>query len=206
MPFFFSSNSVNFDENEFIAGGSDYGSDSINSLDINWSGGKILIVESDEKKLYFKENVHGEKITDEQKIHWCINGKKLFITYTKPGVTITNSLVKNLSLCVPKKLKYASFNVVNSSINYKKITVEKIDTNNVNSNLELEFLDCKKLNVSGVNSEINFVLHENLGAKINLSGISGGFLGDREEKYGKGKLKVNISGVNIKYKVVIEKI
>ena len=204
MQSVFVSNNISFDENQLKSGNAEYDSSLINKLDLNWTGGKILIIESAKKNLYFEENFHSQEIREEEKMHWCISDGKLFITYTKPGVILTKNLVKDLSLCIPKKLSSIAFNVVNSSLEYKIITAKKIDSNDVNSNLDLSFLESKKLNISGVNSKVKINLHKDFGATVTVSGVSSGFLGDKEEKYGPGKLKVNISGVNIDYEVNFE--
>ncbi len=194
-------NNNSFKPDNYSVGGAEYDAGSINSIDINWINGQVDIIESKDKTLSFSENLHSSKVRDDERLHWCICAKRLFLTATKPGIIVTNAVKKDLKLYVPKNMEVILLNVVNSSVNYTSATAKKLKISGVNSNFNFGLCECDELKVNGVNHSLDIILFNNLGATVKSNGVSSGFIGKKKEKYGDGRVKIKIDGVNIKHNI-----
>lgn len=197
-------NNNSFQPDNYSVGGAEYDSGSINSMDVNWISGSVYIVESEDSKLSFYENLYGKEVKDEERLHWCICAKRLFLSATKPGISVVTTVKKDLKLYVPKNMKIVFLNVVGSSVNYTNITANKLKISGTDSKFDFSFLKCEELNVNGVNHELNIVLFDNLGATVKSNGICSGFIGKKKEMYGDGRVKIKIDGVNIRHSIKME--
>lgn len=198
---------------KYSSGGAEYSAEDINSINIKWIGGRVTISESDGKVLSFSEESYGKKLGEDQKLHWRIekgesSKGKLIIEAEDPSVSnkwsrLKKSLPeKNLTVYVPKNLDNLSLIVVNSVCDIKESTTKAFYLSGVGGTLDVSSLKCDKIDVDGVNLNLNVKLNDNAGYSVYRDGVFDGFVGEDEQIFGDGKIKINLKGVNCKLKTL----
>ncbi|MBO2515672.1 MAG: hypothetical protein CW338_00145 [Clostridiales bacterium] len=74
--------------------------DSIESLDIDWQGGKVTLAYHESPDIEISEQ-SSSALTDEIRMHWLVDGGTLRIRFTASGQMITGILKKDLTVTLP---------------------------------------------------------------------------------------------------------
>ena len=197
---------------DYKVGGSEYETKNVYSVNIHWIGGKVTVIESDGDRLYFKEDSYNKELSENQKLHWCIkrregNKKKLNIFAEKPFVLTKlwqkkELPKKDLTVYTPRKLKEVSFDVVDCDCEFNNGTANRVGLNGVGSVLKLSPVDCEKIDVDGTELNLEIKLRNSVGVEVCRNGVYDGMIGKDKKVFGNGEIKVNIEGVNNKYKFI----
>jgi|GEM_PF-6750802 len=199
--------------NKYSSNGAEYNAKDIDSIDISWIGGEVNILESEKDVLFFKEDSHGKELSENQKLHWCIekgkSGKgKLIIEPEDPSISNKWSWwkkslpKKDLTVYVPKNLERVSLNIVGSVCDFKESTAKKICLSGVGGSLNLAPLNCDKVSVNGTSLDLNIKLNDTAGYTVCRDGVFDGLIGKDEKVYGDGKIKISLEGVKCRLKTL----
>lgn len=189
-------------KSDYIVGDGSYLKSEVQDLDVSWVGGNVTIAVSDLDEFLVKEDLHGKKVDDNQKMHWKIQDGKLTLTPVKPGKKPSN-LKRDLTIHVPKNLESVTLNTVATKITCEVGNLSKFDINVTASDADISLLKAKKLNINGTSANIGVRLLGGLRADLTSSGVAieGKFDGKHSKKSDNSQCKIVIKGVALTYKI-----
>lgn len=124
-----------------------------NEVEINWVGGSITIIESDNDTLSVTEN--SVKLPKDQQVHWLLDNGKLTIHYAKSGCLATiDDRYKDLIIEIPKGVEL-SINTVSADICSKNVSPSKLDINSVSADLHIDELKTSDFSIDIVSGNVN---------------------------------------------------
>lgn len=143
------------DSKEYQIGNCTYQKNDIkNGIEINWVGGSITIIESDNEELKIMEN--SDKLPKDEQFHWLLKNGKLTIHYVKAGCLANiDRKYKELVIEVPKSIEL-SINTVSADIYSEKLSLSKLDIDSVSGNLTINELIVNDFSIDTVSGNVYF--------------------------------------------------
>lgn len=140
------------DARKYKAGNFAYSAADIESVQINWVGADIKVIQKDGGTLHVKESDRG--LNNSQKMHWSIENGTLVIQYTKSGYRgRIPGHTKDLTVEVPAGIDL-EINSVSGDIKLEgSQQYGKVDINSVSGNVEAGSIAASKAELTTISGE-----------------------------------------------------
>lgn len=201
------------DASKYSVGDFTYNAKDVNTVEINWVGGEIEIVQSENATLSVTEN--GETLDSEEQMHYYIRNGKLIIHYCESGhFGEINSAKKKLRVEIPEgaeldidnvsaditlgEINVSDFELTNVSgdVTFAGITAKDIDIEIVSGKIDAKSVCARTFSVNGVSGNIN-------AAKIDADEIDIEIVSGKTELVLARACEVDISGVSGNVKITL---
>jgi DUF4097 and DUF4098 domain-containing protein YvlB len=194
------------DAGKYSVGDFTYNAEDVNTVEINWVGGEIEIVQSENATLSVTEN--GDSLDSEEQIHHYIRAGKLIIHYCESGHRgEINSAKKKLRVEIPEGVDLDIDNVsaditfweinvsdfeltdVSGDVTFAGITAKDIDIEIVSGKIDAKSVCARAFSVNGVSGNIN-------AAKIDADEIDIEIVSGKTELVLARACEIDVSGVS----------
>lgn len=145
-----------------------YPPDIIDTINVNWVGGRVEIIGYNESS-YFVEEAATRQLMENERLSCDIRNNSFTIFYTESDETVIDDAFKKVEIRVPKQLskKLNSINVnSNGEVILKNLTAENITINNINSSILLESAYSKNTNIETIGGNISLAVDSEVGYSI----------------------------------------
>ena len=212
-----------YDHAERYAAGDARISGSVRELDVSWVSGKVNVTCHDGDNVRLSEKA-SRSLTDEESLHWWLDGEKLYVKYAASGFRGMEDMNKQLTVLVPQSwtAQQVTINVVSADVqaalSAETVTLStvsgdanltipearKISINTVSGNVCVEAEQLAQLAASSVSGDVRICLPQSLGFTAEMNSVSGdvdGSLplhrvdGDRYVS-GDGRCRISVSSVS----------
>ena len=153
------------DMSEYYAMGEYYPPDNIDTLNVNWVGGRVEIVGYNDKA-YFVEEAATRQLMEDERLSYTLEGNTFSIFYVASEETLIDDAYKKVEIRVPKQLsdKLKSVNVnTNGEVVFKNFTSDNITVNNINSNIIFESVYSKNTQIETEGGNVNMKVDGGIG-------------------------------------------
>lgn len=195
---------------KYSVGNAVYLSENIDSVEVNWVSGDILLVETNDKKLTISEKIResNSKVADDQRLRWKIEGKKLIIYPAKSGCKL-DKVKKDLILKIPKNLLGVSLNIKASHLKYERISAKNLNVKTTACSANLSFIDVNRAEFNCNATNIKLDLLNNLGISVKtIRALSSSITinnkdatKDLNAKYGNERCNLDIKTISSEIKI-----
>lgn len=163
--------------------------DNIDTLNIDWQGGRVEIIAYDEED-YFMQEAATRQLAEEERLSYSIEDNVFSIRFTYSDEVKINDAYKKLEIRVPAAMadKLKSVNVTNTGeVILKNITSESVTVNGADGNITCFNAYSPDMNIISENGDVDLTVDENKGYSLSF---------DTE----KGKLDSYFESTDGKYK------
>lgn len=130
-----------------------YESSQVNQIEINWTSGKVLIVQTDNATLNVSETA--TSLNDDQKMRWLIENNKLSIQFCKSkykGTIDANN--KHLTIEIPKSIDL-DIDITSSDLSTGDLELSDFELETTSGNVEMgNITSSRDINVESVSGTI----------------------------------------------------
>ena len=132
--------------------------ETVDSLDIDWTSGKVTVIRSAGDAFEISET-SDKPIPDNQKMQWQLDGKTLKIRHSRPGIRITGDVEKELTVKVPESARFeeVSIDATSGEILLPALPADKLDLK-VTSGLIQAEADAKDIRAGATSGDIRLTL------------------------------------------------
>lgn len=163
------------DMSEYYAMGEYYPPDNVDTLNVNWVGGRVEIIAYDED-YYFVEEAATRYLRDEERLSYILDGNTFSVFYVESEETVIDDAYKKVEIRVPREMaqKLKSINVnTNGEVVFKNITAESIIVNNINSEVRFENVYSKNTNIETEGGNVSLTVDGSIGYSVDFKSKSG---------------------------------
>ena len=110
----------------------------VEDIDINWIDGTVNIARHDGNGIILKET-SGKKLSQDEELHWYLDGKELKVQYAASGFRRMNGLQKELTVLLPAGLELddVKINVASAEVQADGIEADEINVNTASGRVAL---------------------------------------------------------------------
>jgi len=111
----------------------------VENLDVNWASGSVTVVTGDVDSVEIEE-VCSKELSDEERVHWRVEGDTLYVQFAKPGLSVTTGVgEKKLTITIPQsiKLKEVEIDAASADITCEGTAAEKFELDTASGNITL---------------------------------------------------------------------
>ncbi len=181
------------DGKKYSVGDGEVPASKVSEMEIDWVSGEVSVVYGNVSSINFTESYRGS-LSEDQLLHWYLDGSTLRLKYQKSGVVRGKSEEKNLVVTVPKgtvlsdldldcvssnfevdvdALKY-DVDTVSGNVNLSSSGARAIDVDSVSGNVNLHLLSCPaEIDVDTVSGSVNLWIPADSGFTAEISSVSG---------------------------------
>lgn len=189
----------------------------VESLEIEWTMGRLDIVQGKGNAVVLEESYSGE-LPDEKKMHWYLDGTTLKVRYdmlTGPGVTAE----KSLTVTVPEDLhlKEVTLSVISANMNAVDLSADAAEVAATSGDVTISFRDALtegsfavtsgdlktgfsgpvgKLAVSTVSGDLQIDAGDRIG-ELKVSSVSGDLTADLDEAPGNTRIETTSGDIEM---------
>ena len=170
--------------------------DPVNSLDIDWTSGKINIEYHNEDTVVISEK-SAKEIKEDKKMCWIVDGETLKIRFRKPGLSLLGGFVleKELTVILPEDtiLKNADISATSGKINIPALKAERVDLDVTSGDISAD-VSARTISAS-LTSGSTELKSEGDAEEIKMDSTSGDLSVDAAEA---GRIRVNSTSGDIR--------
>ncbi len=138
---------------QYQVGSFDYSVEGIESIDIDWIAGEVILKETKSSSLKVREN--SESLSNSEQVHYLIDGNTLMIKYCESGyIGNIDTKYKNLTVEIPAGISI-TINSVSADIEAEKLTQNEIKAENVSGSIKIGSLKASDAHIDSVSGNIN---------------------------------------------------
>lgn len=159
------------DMSSYHSMGEYYPPDDIDTLNVNWVGGRVEIIGYNDSS-YFVEEAATRQLMENERLSCVIRNNSFTIFYTESDETVIDDAFKKVEIRIPKQLakKLKSVNVnSNGEVILKNLTAENITINNINSNVLLESAYSNNTNIETKGGNISLAVDSEIGYSVDYN-------------------------------------
>ena len=163
------------DMSEYYAMGEYYPPDTVDTLNVNWVGGRVEIIGYNEKE-YFVEEAATRQLMEDERLSYTFEGNTFSIFYVASEETLIDDAYKKVEIRVPQQLadKLKSVNVnTNGEVVFKNFTAESITVNNIDSSVSLESVYSKNTKIETEGGNVNMKVDGGVGYSVDFKSRKG---------------------------------
>lgn len=163
------------DMSDYYAMGEYYPPDTIDTLNVNWVGGRVEIVGYNES-YYFVEEAATRQLMEEERLSYVIDGNTFSVFYVESDDTVIDDAYKKLEIRIPKQLseKIKTVNVnTNGEVVFKNFKAENITVNDINSNVRLDGVYSKNTQIETEGGNVDLNVESGIGYSVEFKSKSG---------------------------------
>ncbi len=163
------------DMSEYYAMGEYYPPDTVDTLNVNWVGGRVEIVAYDETS-YFVEEAATRQLREDERLSYFLDGNTFSIFYVESDETVIDDAFKKVEIRIPREraqnLKSINVNT-NGEVVFKNLIAENITVNNVNSEVRFENVYSKNTVVETDGGNVGLKVNNNTGYSVDFESKTG---------------------------------
>ena len=163
------------DMSEYYAMGEYYPPDNVDTLNVNWVGGRVEIVAYDED-YYFIEEAATRQLMEDERLSYILDGSTFSIFYVENNETVIDNAYKKVEIRIPRetanKLKAINVNT-NGEVVFKNLTAEAVNVNNVNSEVRFENVYSKNTVVETEGGNVSLKVDNSIGYSVDFDSKQG---------------------------------
>ncbi len=186
------------DMSQYYAMGEYYPPDEVDTININWVGGRVEIV-GYEEDFYFVEEAATRQLMENERLSYSLDGNVFSVYYVESEENVIDDAFKKIEIRIPKQfsknLKSVNVNT-NGEVVFKNFNAENISVNNINS--QVCFEDVYSQNAKIETDDGNVVLNVTNGIGYNVSfeskqGVMKSYIDNGKNNYISGDGKYSYS-------------
>ncbi|MBO5501401.1 MAG: DUF4097 family beta strand repeat protein, partial [Clostridia bacterium] len=110
----------------------------VEDIDINWIDGAVIVGRHDGDGIILRE-ISGKKLSQDEELHWYLDGKELKVQYAASGFRRMNGLQKELTVLLPAGLELddVKINVASAEVQADGIEADEINVNTASGRVAL---------------------------------------------------------------------
>jgi len=163
------------DMSSYHSMGEYYPPDNVDTLNVNWVGGRVEIIGYNDSS-YFVEEAATRQLMENERLSCVIKDNSFTIFYTESDETVIDDAFKKVEIRIPKQLlsKLKNVNVnSNGEVVLKNFTAENITINNINSNVTLDGAYSKNTSIETKRGNISLSVDSEVGYSVDFKSKSG---------------------------------
>ncbi len=152
-----------------------YPPDNVDTLNVNWVGGRVEIIGYNEKE-YFVEEAATRQLMEDERLSYTFEGNTFSIFYVASEETLIDDAYKKVEIRVPQQLadKLKSVNVnTNGEVVFRNFTAESITVNNIDSSVSLESVYSKNTKIETEGGNVNMKVDGGVGYSVDFKSRKG---------------------------------
>lgn len=151
--------------------------DGIDTLNINWQGGRVQIIAYNEEDYYFEE-LSTRLLYENERLSYSIDDNVLSIDFNSTYESPVNDAYKSVEVRVPKSIanKLKSVNVTNTgAVVMRNIRAETITINGDSGNVDCSWVYSKNMTVTTDEGNVSLAVPSDVGFKLAVDTKKGKF-------------------------------
>ena len=156
------------DMSQYYAMGEYYPPDEVDTINIDWKGGRVEIIAYD-GDYYFVEEAATRQLQDQERLAYTISGGEFSVYFSDSEEDAVKNAYKKLEIRIPKttaaQLKSVVINT-DGEVVLKNIKADSITVNGNSGNIRCDNTYSKEMNVSTQGGNIDMTLKEEPGYKL----------------------------------------
>ena len=128
----------------------------VEAIDVDWTSGELAIVYSDSAEGIVIEEKANKELSDDEKVHWYLDGTTLMIKYASSGKYGFFGFEKKLTLTLPSDLILASAKIycASASSSADALEAEYIYLDSASGDMQFKNINTKKLKAGSASGRI----------------------------------------------------
>ncbi len=163
------------DMSAYYAMGEYYPPDNVDTINVNWVGGRVEIIGYNDSS-YFVEEAATRQLMENERLSYVLDGNTFSVFYVASDDTIIDDAFKKVEIRIPKQLseKIKSINVnSNGEVVFKNFKADNITVNNINSNVYLESVYSNNTNIVTRDGDVNLKIDGDVGYSVEFKSRTG---------------------------------
>ena len=156
---------------KYTAGNASF-TEKIEKIDVDWSNGELIIIQADTDKVTLEEECT-QSLSDEEKVHWMLDGTTLRVKFCKSGTMINPTAEKKLTVTVPKDPSLLSLDAscASASLSAALSGADEINLSSASGEITAKLGGTDTVNMSSASGKIMTELSDT--AAVSISSSSG---------------------------------
>ena len=143
----------------------------VEDMDINWIDGAVIVGRHDGDGIILRE-ISGKKLSQDEELHWYLDGKELKVQYAASGLRALSGLQKELTVLLPAGLVLddVKINVASAEVQADGIEADEINVNTASGRVALRQTGhAEKVTVNTASGDVAVVLSDADELKLNTA-------------------------------------
>ena len=149
--------------------------DNIDTLNINWQGGRVEVIAYNEEDYYMEEGAT-RQLQEDERLSYSIDGNVFSIDFTSSEDITVGDAYKRVEVRVPRdiaeNMKTININT-NGEVVVRNITAQTIKINGREGDINCENVYAKDMDIDSQNGNVNLKVGSSVGYKLDYKTESG---------------------------------